>query len=155
MSRHPLHPAIVHFPIACWTLVVVADFASLRIGETAWQWSGGLLAVGCSTALLAMLAGLMELPRVPDGPALRDTYLHMGAMIVALMFFALRLLLRLDHLQPLAPDGLSLFLDAGGFLALVAGGWLGGRLVYGHGIGRGGVQTGPLHPRKGALRSDR
>jgi hypothetical protein len=25
-------------------------------------------------ALLAMLAGLMELPRVPDGPALRDTY---------------------------------------------------------------------------------
>jgi uncharacterized membrane protein len=83
------------------------------------------------------LSGLMELPPVPDGPALRDTYLHMGAMIVALMLFALRLLLRLDRLQPVAPDSLSLLLDAGGFLALAAGGWLGGRLVYGHGIGRG------------------
>jgi uncharacterized membrane protein len=137
MSRHPLHPAIVHFPIACWSMAVVADFASLRLGEAAWQWSGGLLAVGCGMALLAIPAGLMELPRVPEGPALRDMYLHMGAMLVALTFFAMRLLLRLDHLQPLAPDSLSLVLDAGGFLALAAGGWLGGRLVYHHGIGRG------------------
>ena len=149
MSRHPLHPAIVHFPIACWTLAVVADFASLRIGETAWHWSGGLLAVGCGMALLAMLAGLMELPRIPEGPALRDTYLHMGTMIVAFMFFTLRLLLRLDLLQPLAPDGLSLLLDAGGFLALVAGGWLGDRLVYGHGIGSRSSADGSMHPRKG------
>jgi uncharacterized membrane protein len=47
MSRHPLHPAIVHFPIACWSLAVVADFASLLLGEAAWQWSGGPLVVGC------------------------------------------------------------------------------------------------------------
>ena len=65
------------------------------------------------------------------------TYLHMGAMLVALTFFAMRLLLRLDHLQPLAPDSPSLAPDAGGFLALASGGWLGGRLVYHHGIGIG------------------
>jgi hypothetical protein len=29
------------------------------------------------------------------------------------------------------------FAIAASFLALAAGGWLGGRLVYGHGIGRG------------------
>ena len=136
MSRHPLHPALVHFPVACWSLAVAADFAGLRWGETSWQWSGGLLAVGCGMALLAMLAGMMELPRVPGGPALRDVYLHMSAMLAALTFFGLRLILRLDHLHPMAPDGISLLLDVCGFIALAAGGWLGGRLVYGHGLGR-------------------
>ncbi|MCG3142996.1 MAG: hypothetical protein HONDAALG_00302 [Gammaproteobacteria bacterium] len=133
--RHPLHPALVHFPVACWTLATAADFASLWLGEAAWRWSGGLLVVGCATALAAMLAGMMELSRVADGAALRDTYLHMTAMLAAFMQYAISLLLRLDYLQSLAPGTVSLLLDAGGFVALTAGGWLGGRLVYGHGVG--------------------
>lgn len=135
--RHPLHPALVHFPVACWSLAVAADFASLHFGAAAWSWSGGLLAVGCEMAVVAMLAGLLELARVPEGVAMRDAYLHMSAMLVALLLFATRLLLRLDHLKPLAPNIASLLLDTGGFLALAAGGWLGGKLVYGYGVGRG------------------
>lgn len=134
--RHPLHPALVHFPVACWTLATIADFASLWLGKLAWQWSGGLLIVGCTMALVAMIAGLMELPRVPDGVALRDTYLHMGVMLAAFSFFIVRLLVGLDSMQFQAPGALSLLLDAAGFIALAIGGWLGGRLVYGHGIGR-------------------
>lgn len=135
--RHPLHPALVHFPVACWSLAVAADFASLHFGAAAWAWSGGLLAVGCAMAVVAMLAGLLELARVPEGVAMRDAYLHMSAMLVALLLFATSLLLRLDHLKPLAPNVASLLLDTGGFLALAAGGWLGGKLVYGYGVGRG------------------
>lgn len=135
MSRHPLHPALVHFPIACWTLAVAADVASLWLGESAWRWSGGLLAVGCAIALAAVLAGLMELSRVAEGAAMRDAYLHMTAMLLAFMLFSGRLLLRLDHLQPLAPNTVSLLLDLGGFAALALGGRLGGRLVYHHGVG--------------------
>lgn len=135
--RHPLHPALVHFPVACWSLAVAADFASLHFGAAAWAWSGGLLAVGCAMAVVAMLAGLLELARVPEGVAMRDAYLHMSAMLVALLLFATSLLLRLDHLKPLAPNIASLLLDTGGFLALAVGGWLGGKLVYGHGVGRG------------------
>ncbi|HEX7387573.1 MAG TPA: DUF2231 domain-containing protein [Castellaniella sp.] len=134
--RHPLHPALVHFPIACWTLATGTDFASLWLGEASWQWSAGLLAIGCIVALAAMTAGLVELARVPDGPALRDTYLHMGLMLAAFTFFTARLMLGLNHLQPLAPSVLSFVLDALGFITLATGGWLGGRLVYGHGIGR-------------------
>jgi uncharacterized membrane protein len=135
--RHPLHPAIVHFPVACWSLAVTADFAALRFGEAAWRWAGGLLTVGCVMALAAMAAGLLELPRVPEGAAMRDAYWHMGAMLLALTLFATCLLLRWDHGQFLAPDTISLWLDGSGFLVLVAGGWLGGRLVYDHGVGRG------------------
>lgn len=134
--RHPLHPALVHFPVACWSLAVATDVASLWFGEAAWRWSGGLLAVGCTMALAAMLAGMMELPRVPEGAAMRDAWAHMGAMLAAFTFFTARLLLRLDHLQPLAPDAISFALDAAGFLTLAVGGWFGGRLVYGHSVGR-------------------
>lgn len=134
--RHPLHPALVHFPIACWSLATLADFTSLWLGESAWRWSTGLLAAGCIIALAAMVAGLIELPRVPEGPALRDTYLHMGLMLAAFALFTARLLLGLDHLQPLAPGAWGMLLDAAGFATLAVGGWIGGRLVYGHGIGR-------------------
>lgn len=134
--RHPLHPALVHFPVACWSLGVVADVAGLWLGEMAWRWSGGLLAMGCGMALIAMLAGMIELPRVPEGAAMSDAWIHMGAMLTAFAFFTARLLLRLDHVQPLAPDTVSLMLDAGGFIVLIVGGWFGGRLVYGHGVGR-------------------
>ncbi|TAM10732.1 MAG: DUF2231 domain-containing protein [Nevskiaceae bacterium] len=134
--RHPLHSALVHFPVACWSLAVAADFASLQFGEAAWQWSGGLLAVGCVMAVVAMLAGLVEFTRVPEGPALRDAYLHMTAMLVALTLFTTRLLLRQENFHALPPDALSLVLDAAGFVVLAVGGWLGGRLVYGHGVGR-------------------
>lgn len=134
--RHPLHPALVHFPIACWSLATLTDFGSLWLGESAWRWSAGLLAVGCAVALFAMAAGLLEMARVPDGPALRDVYWHMGFMLAAFALYTARLFLRLDHLQPLAPDVLALVLVFAGFVTLAIGGWLGGRLVYGHGIGR-------------------
>jgi len=134
--RHPLHPAFVHFPIACWSLAVAADFTGLWLRETVRGWSGGLLAVGCTMAVLAMLAGMVELPRVPEGAPMMDAWVHMGAMLIAFTFFTARLILRLDHLLPLAPDMVSLILDTGGFIALAVGGWFGGRLVYGHGVGR-------------------
>jgi uncharacterized membrane protein len=125
--RHPLHPALVHFPVACWSLAVVSDVTSVWLGEAAWRWSGGLLAVGCAMALAAMLAGMMELSRVPEGAPMRDPWTHMGAMLIAFTAFTARLLLRLDHLQPLAPDIISFALDAAGFLALAVGGWFDGR----------------------------
>jgi len=126
----------VHFPVAGWSLAVAADVTGLWLGEAAWGWSGGLLAVGCAMAPIAMLAGMIELPRVPEGAPMTDAWLHMGGMLTAFTFFTARLFLRLDHWQALAPDTASLMLDAGGSVALVVGGWFGGRLVYGHGVGR-------------------
>ncbi|CAM5197345.1 hypothetical protein CDEF62S_03063 [Castellaniella defragrans] len=133
--RHPLHPALVHFPIACWSLATFADFASLRPGQSLWHWSAGLLSVGCLIALAAMLAGLLEFSRVPN-EALRDTFLHLSFMLAAFMLYAFRLVLRMDHSRPLPPDALSLSIDAAAFIALLVGSWLGGRLVFGYGIGR-------------------
>jgi uncharacterized membrane protein len=135
-QNHPLHPAVVHFPVACWSLAAAADFAGIWLGESAWRWSGGLLVVGCGMAVVAMLAGLLELAHVPEGPAMRTTYWHMSLMLTAFALFSARLLLRLENFQPMEPDAAALVLDACGMIALLCGGWLGGTLVYHHNIRR-------------------
>lgn len=134
--RHPLHPVLVHFPVACWSLAVVADFSSLYFGKATWQFTDGLLAVGCVMAVVAMMTGLVEIVRVPEqGKAMRDAIIHVSAMSAALLLFGSRLLQGPYGLQPIEPTALSFILDAGGFTVLVVGGWFGGRLVYGHGVG--------------------
>lgn len=135
--RHPLHPTLVHFPVACWSLAVAADYISLLFGTTTWQWTDGLLAVGCVMAVVAMMAGLLEIVRVPEeGLAMRDAIVHVGSMILALLLFGSRLLQGPYGLQPVPPTTLSFILDAAGFITLFVGGWFGGRLVYGHEIGQ-------------------
>ena len=135
-ARHPLHPMLVHFPVACWSLATLADIASLHFGEGA-GWLGGMLALaGCAMALPALAAWLYELTRIPAGSsAMRTVYLHMGAMLAAFVFYLASLLLRAGHFQLHPPGNASLVLDIAGFLVLIAGGWLGGRLVYHFGIG--------------------
>lgn len=133
--RHPIHPALVHFPIAFLSLAVLADLASLVSEHEILRWSAGFLVLGCGTGVLAMLAGFLELAKVPDGPPLKDCYWHMGFMLSSLTLFGLRLLLGLDNMQPIAVDASILFLDVAGFVCLAAGGWRGGKLVYAHGVG--------------------
>jgi uncharacterized membrane protein len=135
--RHPLHPALVHFPVACWSLATAADIAGLHFGEPAWRFAGALLIIGLVMAIPAMLAGMVELTRVAqDSPAWRTIYLHMGAMSAALLLYAVSLLARLDHITLLAPGTIAIACSVAGFIALAGGGWLGGKLVYGHGLGR-------------------
>ncbi|MBS0225843.1 MAG: DUF2231 domain-containing protein [Proteobacteria bacterium] len=135
-ARHPLHPALVHFPVACWSLATAADLASLHFGERAWWLGGMLVLVGCVLALPAMLAGLYEMTRIPTGsPAMQTVYLHMGAMLVAFTLYLASLLLRAQHFQLHRPGNASPAFDIAGFLALAVGGWCGGRIVYHYGIG--------------------
>ncbi|MBW8824339.1 MAG: DUF2231 domain-containing protein [Xanthomonadales bacterium] len=135
-ARHPLHPALVHFPLACWSLATFADVASLHFGERAWWLGGMLLLAGTALAVPAMLAGLYEMVRIPvDSSATRIAYLHMAAMLGAFTLYLASLLLRAGHFQLHQPGNASLVLDIAGFLALAAGGWCGGQLVYHHGIG--------------------
>ena len=136
MLGHPVHPALVHFPIACWSLAVIADYGAIWLGETSWRWSMGLLVIGCSMGIFSMLAGLMELHKVREGEALKDTYVHMVLMFGAFICFSLSLLLRFDGVRGLAPNTLTLSLGTVGLGCLIIGSWFGGRLVYRYGVGR-------------------
>jgi uncharacterized membrane protein len=133
---HPLHPALVHFPIACWSLATVADVASLVWGQPAWMLSGVLLAIGTVAALAAMATGFIELLKVDaDHPATRDLNRHMLLVMAAWSAYAASLFLRLDGKALTQPDAVDLALSLTGFVVLCIAGWFGGKLVYGHGLG--------------------
>ncbi|OOG41510.1 DUF2231 domain-containing protein [Rhodanobacter sp. C05] len=136
--RHPLHPALVHFPIAGWSLATAADLASLGWGEPAWRFAGVLLLAGIGFSIPAMLAGFLELTKIAeDHPAIKDVNRHMIVVMTALAFYATSLFLRLQGTTLTKPGVLAIALSVTGFLFLCAGGWLGGKLVYGHRLGVG------------------
>lgn len=140
--KHPLHPALVHFPVACWTLATLADGAGLLWpGALPEACAAALLAIGCAVGLLAALAGFAELLKLPpEHPAARDANRHMVLALCAWSLYAASLWLRIDpDRRLLLPvGGTALALGGFGFLALLAAGWMGGKLVYGHGVGVAG-----------------
>lgn len=133
---HPLHPALVHFPIACWSLATAADVASLWWGKPAWMLAGTLLALGTLIALAAMATGFIELMKVDaEHPATHDLNRHLLLMLSAWCLYATSLFLRLQGTTLTRPDTLDLGLSVVGFVVLGVGGWFGGKLVYAHGVG--------------------
>lgn len=145
--KHPLHPALVHFPVACWSLATASDLLGLFWGAPAWRFAGVVLAIGTITAIVAMLAGFVELLKVEAGsPAIRIANLHMLLAASAWSCYAASLLLRLEGVTARQPGALEIGLSTAGFAALCVTGWLGGKLVYGHGIGVRGAVTRDAGP---------
>jgi uncharacterized membrane protein len=133
---HPLHPALVHFPVACWSLATAADLASLAWGEPAWRFAGIVLVAGIGFSIPAMLAGFLELAKLgPDSPAIKDVNRHMLMVMCALACYVTSLFLRLHGTTLIAPGLLAIGLSVAGFLCLGVAGWLGGTLVYRHRLG--------------------
>lgn len=140
--KHPLHPALVHFPIAAWVMATALDGLAL-----VWQpwllqtFAATLMLVGCATGLVAAAAGFVELLKLPNGhPALRTANLHMGMALATWCLYVGSLLLRVPGIQHhqfslVAPGTVALALSGAGLLAVLATGLLGGTLVYGHGVG--------------------
>lgn len=138
---HPLHPAVVHFPVAAWSLATLADVAHPWLGAPAWTFAAWLLLVGTASALVAMGTGLVQFVKLPeDDPRARHVMRHMVFVLLAFACFATSLLLRVHDLHVgeavrRAPTSMAVAMDIAGFVLLLAGGWLGGRLVYTHAIG--------------------
>ncbi|MGO4223447.1 DUF2231 domain-containing protein [Lysobacter sp. TAF61] len=134
--KHPLHPALVHFPVACWSLATAADTVGLFRAASYWQLSGLLLAIGTLVATVAMAAGLAELPDLePGSTPSRDARRHMLLAATAWSCYAASLFLRIEEGALTRPGALAIGLGVLGFLSLCGAGWMGGRLVYEHGIG--------------------
>lgn len=136
----PLHPALVHFPIAAWTTALVADGAFLATGApSAWAISFWALAIGALTGLLAMALGWLDYALLSQSHRARvPARTHMLVMTTTWMLFLVDLLLRSpDAAGPLA--GWLSMLTLIGFLALAAGGHMGARLVYLQGVNVSGA----------------
>jgi len=133
---HPLHPMLVHFPIAFWTAGSACDGLALLGVRGAWPLAWPAIAIGVAAALPAAVAGLLDIVKL-DGAAARVASTHMLLMVSALTAYGAALLTR-SHGWGAAPGPgtLPVLLGGLGFLLLAAGGHFGASLVYTHGAGR-------------------
>jgi len=137
---HPLHPAVVHFPIALLLSATAADLARLAGLTGDVHVAALLMAGGLVMGLLAMAAGMVDFARL-DSAVVPHALRHMAAVGTAWLGYAVALYLRRDTLN--GGSGLgsaSVALSIASGLVLALGGWLGGRLVYtfGAGVSRAG-----------------
>lgn len=130
---HPVHPALAHFPVAFWLGSSASDLIALKSGNSAW-WavSHYAVAAGVIVGALALLAGAVELwlRKLPP-EAWRWAGVHAGLMSTALLCFMVSLSWRAAVPPPLSAVWVSLL----GSAIVVAGGFCGGTLVYGYGVG--------------------
>lgn len=135
---HPIHPVLVHFPIAFWTLATlayvgaVAGFDAPLVAVAKFANAGGLL-----MAVPAMAAGVLEYRSIDvKSEAFRIATSHLMLMASAWTLFLAGLLLPLSpSIAPAAAGLAAAIASVIGFLLLSVGGWLGGRLVYEFGTG--------------------
>ncbi len=143
VGRHPFHPALVHFPVACWVLSHPADLVVLSstgvtvFGLDWWAVSSFLLWTGVISALPAMAVGIYDFMQLPDEDRLMQAfYRHVSFVGTAWIVYLLSAYLRLDDNLALAPPALLPALISGfGLICLAIGGWYGGQMVYKYHLG--------------------
>jgi uncharacterized membrane protein len=136
-SGHPLHPPLTDVAIGGYTTAtVLAVLGALDVSEDAMGKAAWLaLLVGLAGAALAALTGLVDLLRLPrPSPAFRTGVIHGIVNAAATMLFLLAAVFQYDgfHDGSVTTSGLVLMLIA--FALVSVGGYLGGALVFRHGV---------------------
>ena len=137
LPGHPLHPPLTDATIGTYTFATAAAVTDVfgwtdHVGAQAWWFA---LLVGLAFTALTALTGLLDWLTITWGSELWKTAtLHMVAMLSATVFFALAAIF--GHAQFMSGNvsagGLVLTLIGFGLLTL--GGWLGGAIVFVHGM---------------------
>lgn len=138
LGGEPLHPALVHFPIALLATSLLWDGLALWHGDPFWwQMSFWSLVAGLVAAVPAAITGFVDFAALPpDHPAEQPAIWHLSAVGIAVLLYLGSLLVRGSPEPPVGGDLYgALALSGLGLIALLVGGLLGGRLVYRHGVG--------------------
>ncbi len=149
--HHPLHPALVHFPIGLFVLSLLLDSASY------FELTPGVLSraslytmgIGLVMGALAVLTGLVDRSDIRlDHPSRKTVNIHMTLNLTALALFTINFFLRLGQAdQPGVPLA-YLLLTLTGVVILLVSGYLGGTMVYDNGVGVGRHRRYTRTPRK-------
>ena len=132
IGGHPIHPMLVQFPIVCFILTLVCDVLYSQGHTELASASTWLLIVGLVMGALAAVAGLTDFlgdKRIQGADAIK----HAGANVTAVVLEVVNLVLRLKNPDSIGSTGVWISLVV--VLILLYSGWMGGRLVYIHGIG--------------------
>jgi uncharacterized membrane protein len=134
-----MHALFVHFPVALLGTSLVFDGIGFLLDkELWWQISYGNIALGLAAGAFAVMTGLFDSLKLEErSRAAKIANRHLVVMLGALTCYGMVLAVRPFEGLPLGSVRVaSLGLEAAGLVLLLIGGWLGGELVYRHGVGR-------------------
>lgn len=136
--KHPLHPALVHVTVALWPAALLFDLISYFYvsSNLLVRLSFYSISLGMVGALLAIPPGLADWADIKsEKPAWRIGLYHMGLNFLATVLFAINLGVRLGAFREAQSiSTLELILSAIATAILMVSTYLGGRMIYQHGI---------------------
>ena len=133
IAKHPVHPMLVALPIGLWIFSLVSDviylmkWGSIVFNDVAFYTMAG----GIVGALLAAVPGFIDYLSLPKGKLKTMAVWHMRINLAVVALFAFNLWMRRDAT---AGAALPVWLSVVGVALLGVSGWLGGELVYVHGV---------------------
>ena len=138
--KHPLHPILVHLPIAFFLVSFLLDIGS-------YVWGGNDFVRGSwYTMLVALIgAGVASIPGFvdwwdirKDNPAYKTGLYHMVLNLVAVALYVANIFLRcVNHHDAAETPIMPFIMSIIGVILLSISGYLGGVMVYDDGIGVG------------------
>lgn len=132
VAKHPIHPMLVTFPIGLWVFSLISDIIFRSGGGQVWWYVAYYnIIAGVVGALLAAIPGFIDLFSLKPSRAKRVGLWHMGLNLAIVVLFIVNYYIRGRSVQMASePFILSII----GIALLLVSGWLGGEMVYVHGI---------------------
>jgi len=137
LPGHPVHPPLTDATIGIYTFATVAALLSaLGIAEDAAA-KGWVLAlvIGLIVNIPTAATGTLDWLRISKGTPLRRTAtVHLIVMEIATVLFLIAAIVGYPDGMDGVVGAAALILTLAGFATLTVGGWLGGTIVFVHGM---------------------
>jgi uncharacterized membrane protein len=137
IAKHPIHPMLVAIPIGLWIFSLICDLV-LVFGGTSENWAivaRYTMVGGVVGALIAAVPGFIDMLALP-APVKRIALMHMSINLTVVALYVVNIYLRRRGIEA----GITVWLSVIAVAMLAVSGWLGGKMVYVHGVA---VETPP------------
>lgn len=133
IAGHPIHPVLIVFPIGLWVFSFVCDLFSLTsTSPIILTMSLYTMIAGTLGALVAAVPGFIDFFSISIERIRKIALIHMSLNLIIVALYCVNIWLRVND-RDVYGVPMVLSLVAIGLLAI--SGWLGGSMVYRHGVG--------------------
>jgi uncharacterized membrane protein len=138
INGHPIHPMLIPFPIALWVFSLIADLIYVWRDNPVWRDYVAFYALlaGIIGAALAAVFGIIDWLSIKDREVKKIADWHARLNVIALLIFAASFYLRTTGGARLVSGSytIPLVLSVVGVILITISGYLGGELVFKHGV---------------------
>ena len=146
IAGHPIHPMLIPFPIGLLVFSLVADLIYLWRGSLVWESYIAFYTLlgGIIGAVAAAIPGLIDWATLTDRAAVKVANWHARVNVVGLLIFIASFYLRTARgSQLINMPMLPIILSIVGVIGLAIAGYLGGELVFRHGVAVNAQSSAP------------